>query len=78
MARINPATQKNLDVLRRFGYIIAEVGVGEMACRTYGAGRMAEPEEIFNLVVRELQADGPLSGKRFSYRRTLPRTSSSQ
>lgn len=59
----HPATRKNLQTLRQFGYIIAEVGVGEMACHSYGAGRMAEPDEIFQLVERELQTGGPLSGK---------------
>ncbi len=60
----NPAVQKNIDTLRQMGHIIADVGVGEMACRSFGAGRMAEPEEILNLIVNELKGKGPLKGKK--------------
>lgn len=59
----HPATQKNLAALRQFGYVIAEVGIGEMACHSWGPGRMAEPDEIFQVIVRELSAGGPLDGK---------------
>jgi phosphopantothenoylcysteine decarboxylase/phosphopantothenate--cysteine ligase len=60
----NPAVQNNIEKLRQMGHIIADVGIGEMACKSYGAGRMAEPEEIFELVVNELKGNGPLRGKR--------------
>ena len=32
----NPAVQKNIEILRAIGHVIAEVGVGEMACKSYG------------------------------------------
>jgi len=60
----NPAVQKNIETLRAMGHVIAEVGVGEMACKSYGPGRMAEPEEIFELIVAQLQGHGPLNGKK--------------
>jgi phosphopantothenoylcysteine decarboxylase/phosphopantothenate--cysteine ligase len=60
----NPAVQKNLQTLRDLGYLFAEVGVGEMACKSYGPGRMAEPDDIFALVKRELAVAGPLRGKK--------------
>ncbi len=59
----NPAVQKNLEILRGYGYIIADVGVGEMACQSFGPGRMAEPDEIFEIVAGELEPQGPLAGK---------------
>jgi len=60
----NPAVQKNIEILRAIGHVIAEVGVGEMACKSYGPGRMAEPEEIFDLIVGQLRGHGPLNGKK--------------
>ncbi len=42
----NPATQDNLEVLKRRGHQFIESSVGELACNTFGDGRMAEPEEI--------------------------------
>jgi phosphopantothenoylcysteine decarboxylase/phosphopantothenate--cysteine ligase len=60
----NPAVQKNIEKLRQMGHIMAEVGVGEMACKSYGPGRMAEPEEIFELIVNELKGSGPLRDKK--------------
>jgi phosphopantothenoylcysteine decarboxylase/phosphopantothenate--cysteine ligase len=60
----NPTVQKNIDTLRNLGHIIADVGIGEMACKSYGAGRMAEPEEIFELIADELGRGGPLEDKK--------------
>lgn len=60
----NPAVQQNIATLRQRGYHFAEVGVGEMACRSYGAGRMAEPEDILKSIVDLLSFKGPLSGKK--------------
>ena len=45
----NPANKKNMDtVSKRPGFYFIDAGTGELACRTSGKGRMAEPEEIFN------------------------------
>lgn len=60
----HPAVQKNIATLRGFGYRFAEVGIGEMACQSYGPGRMAEPKEIFGVIVDELSCPGPLQGKK--------------
>jgi phosphopantothenoylcysteine decarboxylase/phosphopantothenate--cysteine ligase len=59
----NPIIQENVAILQKHGYIFAGVGVGEMACRSFGAGRMAEPQEIVDLIEQTLQVPGPLSGK---------------
>ncbi len=42
----NPVTKKNLSFLRSIGIVVIEPDVGEMACHTFGVGRMAEPERI--------------------------------
>jgi phosphopantothenoylcysteine decarboxylase/phosphopantothenate--cysteine ligase len=59
----NPAVRRNISTLREFGYCLAEVGVGEMAYRGFGPGRMAEPEEILELVTEELRSEGSLNGE---------------
>jgi phosphopantothenoylcysteine decarboxylase/phosphopantothenate--cysteine ligase len=46
----NPVTQKNLAILASLGHDLIDPNTGEMACRTEGKGRMAEPEEIFDYV----------------------------
>jgi phosphopantothenoylcysteine decarboxylase/phosphopantothenate--cysteine ligase len=42
----HPATQSNLDILRRRGHRIVEPGAGYLACGMTGPGRLAEPPEI--------------------------------
>lgn len=43
----HPATQYNLNALKRFGNEVISVNTGELASGLVGEGRMAEPEEIF-------------------------------
>ncbi|MHB9112874.1 MAG: bifunctional phosphopantothenoylcysteine decarboxylase/phosphopantothenate synthase [Thermoleophilia bacterium] len=50
------AVRENVETLRRRGTIIVEPGSGELACGEVGAGRMAEPGEIFEQVQRQLAA----------------------
>jgi phosphopantothenoylcysteine decarboxylase/phosphopantothenate--cysteine ligase len=45
-----PSTQRNLDRLREDGATILEPTTGWQACRTVGAGRLAEPETILERV----------------------------
>jgi phosphopantothenoylcysteine decarboxylase / phosphopantothenate---cysteine ligase len=47
----HPATQRNLDQLRRDGVYIVEPDTGEMACGTFGPGRLNEPEQIVTQAV---------------------------
>ncbi|MBF0201665.1 MAG: bifunctional phosphopantothenoylcysteine decarboxylase/phosphopantothenate--cysteine ligase CoaBC [Desulfamplus sp.] len=48
----NRALQRNLDILEQDGVIILEPGSGELACKTSGAGRLPEPELIFDRLVK--------------------------
>ncbi len=43
---LNPVTQKNIEYLDSLGYNFVAPEQGELACKTEGWGRMAEPEEI--------------------------------
>ena len=40
------ATQTNINTLKQRGYFVMDTGVGMLACRDEGSGRMREPSEI--------------------------------
>lgn len=46
----NPVTQKNIEYLNSLGFNFVAPGKGELACKTEGWGRMAEPEHIFEQI----------------------------
>jgi phosphopantothenoylcysteine decarboxylase/phosphopantothenate--cysteine ligase len=46
----HPATQENLETLRKRGHVIVEPEEGLLACGTTGPGRLAEPERIADVV----------------------------
>ncbi len=60
----NPATQENLETLRRRGWELAEPGSGRLACGAVGKGRLAEPEELLELCVHAVAHEKDLAGKR--------------
>ena len=57
-----PATQRNLAVLRGDGVLMVGPNEGEMACGEFGPGRMAEPAEIVAAVDAAL-GGGVLAGR---------------
>jgi phosphopantothenoylcysteine decarboxylase/phosphopantothenate--cysteine ligase len=60
----HPATQRNLDTLRRDGVLFVGPNEGPMACGEFGYGRMAEPLEIVVAVEAALApAARPLAGR---------------
>lgn len=40
----SPQVQRNIEILRNFGYRVPEPAAGELACGTSGPGRLPEPE----------------------------------
>ncbi len=46
----HPATQANLEILKKRGHIIIEPSTGMLACGTEGKGRLADLENIFAAV----------------------------
>ncbi|HZW05978.1 MAG TPA: flavoprotein [Phycisphaerales bacterium] len=50
-----PSTQRNLATLAGDGFTLVGPGTGWQACRTVGAGRMTEPEEILAAVASRLK-----------------------
>lgn len=60
----NPAVQANLAILRSRGIEIIEPRTGMLACGVVGKGRVAEPEEIIEIVVAHFRDRELLKGKR--------------
>jgi phosphopantothenoylcysteine decarboxylase/phosphopantothenate--cysteine ligase len=52
----HPATQRNLSQLRADGVRVIEPDAGEMACGTFGPGRLSEPERIVTAALEILRA----------------------
>ncbi len=59
----HPATQANLEILRERGVRVIEPGTGDLACGEVGAGRMAEPEAIADVVSGVLGHRNDLAGE---------------
>ena len=59
----HPATQANLDILRKRGVKIVEPGVGYLACGMTGSGRLAENDAIVAATLTALGCSQDLSGE---------------
>lgn len=59
----NPVVQDNLSVLKHYGYEIIEPASGHLACGDTGAGKMPEPEVLFQYIEREIACEKDLKGR---------------
>jgi phosphopantothenoylcysteine decarboxylase / phosphopantothenate---cysteine ligase len=59
----HPATQANLEILRRRGVKIVEPGAGYLACGMTGSGRLAESDAIVAAVLEAMGAAQDLAGE---------------
>ena len=60
----HPSTKANISKLEEYGNILLPSGFGELASGLVGEGRMAEPTEIIELIINELNKDLPLTNKK--------------
>ncbi|WP_078391545.1 bifunctional phosphopantothenoylcysteine decarboxylase/phosphopantothenate--cysteine ligase CoaBC [Shouchella patagoniensis] len=60
----HPAVQNNMNTLRSYGYKLIEPGAGYLACGWIGKGRMAEPEDLLDLIDSLLANPTTLAGKK--------------
>jgi phosphopantothenoylcysteine decarboxylase/phosphopantothenate--cysteine ligase len=67
----HPATQRNLDQLRHDGVHIIDPDEGEMACGTFGPGRLSEPERIVTAALDLIKAHGGFHGSDLAGERLL-------
>ena len=58
----NPITQDNLNTLRKYGMEIAEPASGRLACGDVGAGKMLEPEVLFQYVLKACAFSKDMTG----------------
>ena len=59
----HPATQENIEILRRRGVRIVDPGSGYLACGMTGSGRLAENETIVAAAMEALGASQELAGE---------------
>ena len=58
----NPILQYNLKTLRHYGYEIIDPAVGYLACGDTGAGKMPEPEVLFQYILKEIACEKDMEG----------------
>ena len=59
----NPVTQDNLNILRHYGWDVIEPASGRLACGAVGKGKMPEPEDLLQCILRYLAMPHDLQGK---------------
>ena len=60
----NPVTQDNLETLRRYGWDVIEPASGRLACGAVGRGKLPEPEELLQYVLKYIAMPHDLAGKK--------------
>lgn len=60
----NPILQDNLDICRRYGMEVITPAWGYLACGDTGAGKMPEPEVLLQYILKEVQYEKDLKGKK--------------
>lgn len=60
----NPITQDNLKICEHYGMEVISPASGYLACGDTGAGKMPEPEVLYEYILREAGYPGDLAGRR--------------
>ena len=60
----NPVTQDNLALLRRYGWEVIEPASGRLACGALGKGKLPEPEELAQYILRAIAMPKDMAGKK--------------
>lgn len=60
----NQVTQDNLNTLRHYGWEVIEPASGRLACGAVGKGKLPEPEDLLQYILRELAFPHDLAGKK--------------
>ena len=60
----NPVTQDNLKTFRHYGWDVIEPAIGRLACGAVGKGKMPEPEDLLQHILRYLALPHDLTGKK--------------
>lgn len=62
----NPVTQDNLKLLEKYGMEVITPANGWLACGDVGAGKMPEPEDLFEYILKCIACKKDLRGKKGS------------
>ncbi len=60
----NPVTQDNLAILHNYGWEVIEPAAGRLACGAVGKGKMPEPEDLIQHILRHIALPHDLTGKK--------------
>ena len=60
----NPILQDNLEICRKYGMEVIAPAEGYLACGDTGAGKMPEPEELFDYILKAAAFPKDLAGKK--------------
>ncbi len=60
----NPVTQDNLSLLKKYGWEIIDPASGRLACGAVGKGKLPEPEDILQYILKYLAFPHDLTGKK--------------
>ena len=60
----NPILQDNLEILKKYGMTVIDPAAGRLACGDTGAGKMPEPEELFDYICQAIEYPKDLAGKK--------------
>ena len=58
----NPIVQDNLAILQHYGYEVIEPASGYLACGDTGAGKMPEPETLFQYICKTIAHEKDMAG----------------
>lgn len=58
----NDLTQRNLGILRDYGFEVINPAAGMLACGDVGDGKMPEPSELLQYILRELACEKDMAG----------------
>ena len=60
----NPVTQDNLDILHKYGWEVIAPASGRLACGAVGAGKLPEPQDLLQYILRAIALPHDLAGKK--------------
>ena len=60
----NPIVQDNIQTLKHYGKIVIEPAEGYLACGYTGKGKMPEPEDLLEYIIKEIAYEKDLKGKK--------------
>ena len=60
----NPILQDNLEILKKYDMTVIDPAAGRLACGDTGAGKMPEPEELFDYICQAIEYPKDLAGKK--------------